>query len=1006
MLRCICEHGNALLTADLRHLRQVTCCPKRITQIARAALELATSTRAGQKCSASGRIERVSADARNLSSTELRGRLTAFAAWRAANLKGDEKSEAQVYLDRLFQVLGWGGVFEAGASLEYRLGNDNGGTSFADLLWKPRALIEMKKAGADLSRHYRQAFDYWVYAVPDRPRYVILCNFDELWIYDFENQLDAPVDRVKLVDLASKWESVGFLLPQEVEPVFSNDLVAVTRDAAKDVARVFVSLRARGVVAADAQRFVLQCVMAMFSEDVGLLPQHFFTKAVNEATSGAQAFDLIGGLFHEMNSPGITPGGRFAGTPYFNGGLFANILPQELSITEIGLLREACATQWSDVRPEIFGTLFEGSLDAGERHASGAHFTSQADIARIVGPVIIEPWRERIAGATSIRALERILNDMSQYRVLDPACGSGNFLYVAYRELRRLEREVIELIRDRRRSENRAAVQEFQLVSPEQFLGMDINPLAVEVAKVTVLLGKKLADDEMHTAGGTLPLNNLDAIIVAKDALFSEWPEVDAIIGNPPYIGRRKMVEELGAGYCARLDRRFGPKGVADFVTYWFPIAHDRLPEGGRAGFVATKSVKQGDGRKASLDYLVDNGGTIVDAVSHMAWSGEAQVTVSIVNWQKGGTPPLERTLWIDEGKEPLLLPEITSSLSPEIDLRQAHSLRVNRAGVYQGQTLGVVPALKVTSTRAHFYAKVPAQAEVMHPLMGGNELLHNTSITDWVIDIESTDSDLTWAKYPGLMLHLQQTALPERVRRAADEKLRNNEALLDEPTAVVGGHHQAFMRNWWVLWRRRSAMLTALAGLDRYIALTRTSSEERGPIFTFVDGTFHLEDSVVGFPFSDDYSLGILQSKVHEIWFRARCTTLETRLTYTLNSVFKTFVWPQQPTEGAAAAVASAAAAINEYRGKAFHEGRSLGDQYDVLRRPGHSTLRDLHSALDSAVMAAYEFDDEDDVLAQILELNLLISQREGQGVEVTRPGGVGNSAEPSSWAWPAPTL
>lgn len=942
---------------------------------------------------------------RNIPTVELRDRLIAFAQWRVNNLTGDEKGEAQVFLDRLFQALGYPGVFEAGANLEFRIRNEAGGTSFADLLWKPRVLIEMKKAGADLSRHFRQAFDYWVRAVPDRPRHVILCNFDEFWIYDFENQIDEPVDRILLVDLFEKWESIGFLLPQEVRPVFSNDLVAVTREAAADVAKVFMSLRTRGVGSRAAQRFSLQCVMAMFSEDIGLLPGHFFTNAIVDARDGRDAFDLIGGLFHEMNTPGTTPGGRYAGTPLFNGGLFAQVVPQELTLEEIGLLREAASTNWSDVRPEIFGTLFEGSMDAGERHASGAHFTSQADIARIVIPVVMQPWRERINRAGSIRDLEVILGEMSQYRVLDPSCGSGNFLYVAYRELRRLEREVIERVREMRRSEHIAGQESFGYISPEQFYGIDVNPFAVEVAKVTMLLGKKLADDELHEVGRTLPLDNLDRTIVAGDALFDRWPAADAIIGNPPYLGRRRMVGELGADYVARLDEKFGPKGVSDFVTYWFPIAHDHLPAGGRAGFVATKSVKQGDGRRASLDYIVGHDGAIIDAVSSMPWSGDAAVTVSIVNWQKSGEPPESRTLWLDVNEEPLQLKWITAALSPEIDLRDARELRSNSAGVYQGQTPGVTPAYRINGFLAARFARRESQSDVIHPVLGGEELLHKTSINDWIIDVPTTDADVAWRDYPEVLAHLEREALPERLRRSEEEIARNAPALERNPNARVGTHHSDFLDHWWTMWRRRPDYLAAIEGKPRYIALTRTSSELRGPVFSFVDGRFRLADSAVAFPYSDDYSFGVLQSIVHVTWFRERCTTLETRLTYTLKSVFRSFPWPQSPTQDEVSRVATAAAEIVNHRAASFRLGYPLADQYDALRRPGRSTLRDLHEELDAAVLSAYGFGTDEDLLPQILELNLLVAQKEAEGHIVTAPGAQPWGGEASTWAWPAPT-
>lgn len=952
-------------------------------------------------------ITTVTETSHNVSSSELMSNLSEFAAWRETYLRGDEKGDAQVFLDRLFKAFGWGGVNEAGARLEDRVRKDSGAVNFVDLLWKPRVLIEMKKAGVDLGRHFRQAFDYWVRAVPDRPRYVVLCNFDEFWVYDFENQVDAPVDKVVLDDLAARWEVFGFMLPNEKKPRFKQDLVAVTREAADDVAKVFVSMKARKVPTEVAQRFVLQSVMAMFAEDIGLLPAKYFSDALDDATNGSQAYDLIGGLFRAMNEPGTTAGGRFAGVPYFNGGLFSEVVPIELTDSELVLLREAAETNWSGVRPEIFGALFEGSMNPEERHATGAHFTAPAEIARVVGPVIIQPWRERIESATTIDQLEAVRGQMYQFQVLDPACGSGNFLYIAYRELRRLEREVVERIRERRRSEHRAGQEAFGYVSLEQFHGIDINPFAVEIAKVTMQLGKKLADDELHEVGQTLPLDNLDTTIVHGDALFDDWPVVDAIIGNPPFLGRRKMVEELGADYTARLDAKFGPQGVSDFVTYWFPKAHDRLPIGGRAGLVATKSIKQGDGRKASLDYIVTHDGAIIDAVSAMPWSGEAAVTVSIVNWQKGGDLPVDRVLWLEPDVEPLELPLITAALSPEIDLHGAKSIAANGEGVFQGQTYGVVDAFRVPSFKAAKFAKDDEAAKaVLHPVLDGDPLLKKTHVDTWVVDIPTRNMDEASGRYPAIIEYLRSAALPTRQVAYEKEKKRNEAALANNPKARVNHHHGGFLDRWWTLGYRREDYLQAIVGLDRYIALTRTSSELRGPVFTFVERAFRVSDSVVAFPFDSDYAFGILQSKVHETWFRERCTTLETRLTYTSKTVFRSFVWPQEPELDRAQAVADAAAKINEYRAKLFESGITLERQYNVLRSPGHSELRELHTALDHAVMRAYGFDPDEDLLTQLLELNLLTAKREEIGEAITRPGNVDGVTSRSTWAWPAPKL
>ena len=380
------------------------------------------------------------------------------AYWRT--LRGDEKGESQVFLDRLFQAFGHAGYKEAGAELEYRVAKQGGGKKFADLLWRPRVLIEMKKRGEKLANHYQQAFDYWLKLVPDRPRYAVLCNFDELWVYDFNQQLDEPMDRVRIDELPERYTVLNFLFPQERPPLFGNNRVDVTREAADSVAKVLNSVIARGEERPRAQQFLLQCVMAMFAEDFELIPRGFFTELADDARQGkGSSYDLFGGLFRQMNDPTPARGGRFQGIPYFNGGLFSTVDPIDLTKDELKLLhRAALENNWARIQPQIFGVLFQSSMGRADRHAKGAHYTSEADIMRVILPTIITPFQERIEGATTQKDLRAVLDELASFQVLDPACGSGNFLYVAYRELKRLEaRALLRLRIDRRVGRGRLA---------------------------------------------------------------------------------------------------------------------------------------------------------------------------------------------------------------------------------------------------------------------------------------------------------------------------------------------------------------------------------------------------------------------------------------------------------------------------------------------------------------------------------------------------------------------
>ena len=413
--------------------------------------------------------------------------LADFVTYVQTHLTGDEKGEAADYLDHLFRALGHAGVKEAGATRETRVAKKGGakGKNYIDLLWPERVLIEMKSRGRKLERHYDQIFDSWTHIVPHRPPYVILCNFDELWIYDFNQQLFDPVDRIALADLPQRASALAFLLPRAGKPLFQNNRVDVTRQAAAKLAELFNSMRQRGEEQTRAQRFVLQILVTLVSEDLHLLPRHLFTQIIRECRdTQASTYDLIGGLFRQMDTKEPARGGRYQGVPYFNGGLFEEVHPIELTPAEIDTLAEAADFDWSMVKPEIFGTLFQSSMDADERHAFGAHFTSEFDIRKVVGPTIVRPWRDRMEAAWGkVGELKKVLRDLRLYRVLDPACGSGNFLYVAYRELKRLEREILLRLSEISKGEVLESA-----VSIHQFYGLDIQPFAVELAKVTLML--------------------------------------------------------------------------------------------------------------------------------------------------------------------------------------------------------------------------------------------------------------------------------------------------------------------------------------------------------------------------------------------------------------------------------------------------------------------------------------------------------------------------------------
>ncbi|MBI1284995.1 MAG: N-6 DNA methylase [Thiobacillus sp.] len=933
-----------------------------------------------------------------------------FVDWCAAHIKGDEKGEAQIFLDQFFRAFGHDGAKDAGATFEERIKKEGKGTSFADLVWKPLVLVEMKKRGEDLTKHYRQAFDYWVRLVPGRPRWVVLCNFDEFWVYDFETQMDSPVDQVKLTELPDRYGPLAFMFPEGDEPVFGNHQEKVTRAAADQLVALFRTLVNRDIERDLAQRFTLQTLMALFAEDIGLLEKYFFVHLLEDCTTPARAYDLIGQLFVEMNSPGITAGGRFKGVSYFNGGLFAQPARIELTSSEIQLLKDAARFDWSKVRPEIFGAIFEHSMDAEARHAYGAHYTSPVDIMKIVGPTIVEPWRDQIEKAKSLGALKRLLVRIENFQVLDPACGSGNFLYVAYRELKRLEARIYERMGEY--ASVNTEQRPFGFVTARNFHGLDINSFAVELAKVTMMLAHKLSIDELRIEEAALPLDNLDANFRIGDALLRDdgsrtpWPAADVIIGNPPFLGVKLLKPNFGADYVKRLRKAYPEvPGMADFCVYWFRRAEAHLPActpqdplAGRGGLVGTQNIRNNASRVGGLDPICASG-TIIEAVDNQPWSGEANVHVSIANWiktQDAALLPKLRRLWFkiepakakarrmrgsgqaskDYELDMREVAHINASLSDKVDVGIAVRLACNTTTVVsQGITPGHSGFLISSEERDLLAAN--GSGEVLHPYLVGDDLLSGRPITRHIIDFGAMNI-LEARHYKAAFALLTQRVLPDIQAKSQDSERSSS------------------IDFWWRHWRGRAELIDAIGKIPRYLTCSRVTKR---PIFVFVDAAIRPGDALQVFALADDYSFGVLQSAAHAQWFIANCSKLTERLRYTSESVFDTFPWPQSATIEQIGAVAEAGRRLRALRDHSLQSMKGgLRALYRTLDLPGKNPLRDAHDALDAAVLKAYGFSPKRDLLEQLLELNQRVAADISAGNTVVGPGIPAGYPEPSS--------
>lgn len=988
-------------------------------------------------------------------------RLESFVEWVEEHVTGDEKGEAQIFLDRLFQAFGQPGCLDVGGTPEFRIRKareDGGGTAFADYVWKPIVLIEMKKRGEDLSRHFRQAFDYWVRLVPGRPRYVVLCNFDEFWVYDFETQMDSPVDRLQIDELPRRYGPLAFLFPTPEKPVFGNDHEAVTRAAADRLATCFNKLVSRRVDRALAQRFILQSLVALFSEDIGLLDQYTFTRLLEECDEPRKSYDLLGQLFIEMNTPGKTPGGRLKGVDYFDGGLFAEPARIELHPDEIAQLRRAAEADWSNVRPEIFGTLFEHSVDQAERRAYGAHFTHPVDIMKIVGPTIVEPWRERIESARSIKRLLELRKRLTEFLVLDPACGSGNFLYIAYREMKRLESHIIQRIH--RLSTRKHKQRLIGFVTANQFYGIDVNPLGVELAKVTMMIARKLAIDELKMDERALPLDNLDGNFIADDALIRseatglphersnwrrpllqdgeplplDWPKADVIIGNPPFNGAKKLKPDLGPDYVNAIRRAYPEvPGMADYCVFWFRKAQDHLPEStaadpvaGRAGLVGTQNIRNNKSRVGGLDHIAA-GGTIIEAVDNQPWSGEANVHVSIANWVKHQKPnprwtkaekervrkqlliPERRRLWFKVDAEPgkkKIRKKGSGPAAKEYELECREVAHVNSSLSDKTDVSGAKTLRCNIDPQRVFVGVMPDHSGFVLSPSDRVDLVKKDPnsanvIYPYLIGRELVNGDGTPGRF--IIDFCDRDILDAKAFQAAFHRVET-EVLPDvrkkaEQEPATESARKLQLQKWWRHWRDRSDMKATIAQLNgRYIAGSRT---QRWPfVFCFMASSVLSGDKMQVFAFDDDYSFGMLHAVPHLTWYRAKAARLKNEVDYNYSreSVFDTFPWPQSPSVKQIEAVAEAGRDVRRVRGEALRKIKGgLRAVYRTLELPGKNPLKDAHAALDAAVLAAYGFSARKDLLGQLLELNLAVAARIDAGRKVTAPGLPASSPDPS---------
>ncbi|HQY08950.1 MAG TPA: hypothetical protein PK797_09600 [Burkholderiaceae bacterium] len=758
---------------------------------------------------------------------------------------------------------------------------------FADVWLRGHFAWEYKRPGRSLKEALKQLM---LYALPlENPPLLVVSDRLRIEVHTHFTGTPSECHVFALADLADaelrQRLRTLWTQPDAWRPRRSNR--DITEAAAQTFAGTAARLRAAGVAPEQVSHFLTQCLLCFFAEDVGLLPERLFERLVGVMITPERLRSQLTRLFETMRD-----GGLFGvdDLPWFNGGLFKTIAVPPLDAADVAALKAASAMNWSAIDPSIFGTLFERGLDPAVRAALGANYTDPATIQRLVEPVVQRPllaeWsgpggaKERIAAAMARSkrhgdkawrdaqaAFVGFLERLRGFRVLDAACGSGNFLYLALKALKDIEHLA------NHEAEALGLERQHDVTGPHNVLGIELNEYAAELARVTVWIGELQWRIQRGYAFKTHPvLEPLDHI-ECRDALMTPqgeeaaWPAVDVLVGNPPFVGDKKMRGELGAEYTERLRRLYQGRvpGGADLVCYWFEKARAAIEAGRlqRAGLVSTNSIRGGRNREV-LDRICTST-RIFEAWSDEPWVNDgAAVRVSLVGF--GQSP---QAALLDGKAVHRIGPELAEIREGGASLSSAVPLTENQSAAYQGPTKG--GRFDVPGDTCRGWLVEPTLGTrpiwtVLKPWANGDAVTSRWP-DSWIIDFNDMPAD--------------QAALLEQpfdwvVRLVKPERDGNAEKRTREM--------------FWQFKRLGTDCREAIKSLSTYIATPEVSKHR---VFVLLPSSVAPDKNLVVVARADYTTFGVLQSRIHEVWALQQGTSLEDRPRYTSKSTFRTFPFP-----------------------------------------------------------------------------------------------------------------
>ncbi|MBR1997808.1 MAG: class I SAM-dependent DNA methyltransferase [Akkermansia sp.] len=896
-----------------------------------------------------------------LSQNEISARAAKFAGvWKNTER---EEAEAQSFLIDFFHVLGVDR--KKVAIFEHKVKCTDGGNGYIDLFWKGKILIEMKSRGKDLTKAYEQAKRYAETLSPlELPKAILVCDFENWHLYDLAQ--DARLTTFSLSELPQYIHLFHFLAGYEQREYQEEDPVNV--QAAELLGKLHDRLKEIGYIGHPLEVYLVRLLFCLFAEDTGIFRKDAFRSYILNCTAedGRDLAPLLAELFQVLNTPQksrlCTRNEAIKEFPYINGGLFAEFLPMPAFDADMRqALLNCCALDWSTISPAIFGSMFQSVMDATARRALGAHYTSERNILKLINPLFMDALREEFEliqhdkSTAKKSKLAKFHKKISELTFLDPACGCGNFLVVAYRELRRLELAVIaereKLERATTGSDWMLSANDVCLVNVNQFYGIEIEDFPAQIAQVAMWLMDHLMNIEVGNYFGEayarIPLI-ASASIVRGNALQIDWETVvpkeklNYIMGNPPFSGARFMSKEQ-KGDLLKIFNGVKNAGDLDFVTCWFKIAATIMQGTNiKTAFVATNSVCQGQSVAIIWKHLKqDLGIDIHFAYRTFKWRNESKGVAGVHCVIVGFSCVYSAQKIIFDNEVAIKNSENINgylTYAPDIYIENRNHPICSVPEMAMGnQPIDNSNYLFSSEEKEDFLKLEPAAAAYFHPWLGAQEFINN-----------KPRHCLYIAQVPPhelkKMPHVLQRIEAVRLFRLASSRAS---------TLKLAAYPTKFQ--------------TENIPTNSYIAIPQVSSERRDYIpMGFLSPQILCSDKLRLIPHATLYHFGVLTSSMHMAWTKAVCGRLKSDYQYSAKIVYNNFPWPET-TEAQQEKIAELAQGVLDAR--TLYPNSSLADLYDPLTMPVE--LVAAHRKLDAEVERAYgrKFGDDAQRVAYLFE-------------------------------------